>query len=222
MVINSLVSPLLRSRFRLAMAVISRRTRPFSSSTASSTSSWRPAIPLRRLPLDPAAAHHRPLAALGAGEWDVPQLDSPAPPTVAGHADIEGYEMTSSGRARATAAWCSMPTSSTMATTRMSACLLAVSDQPTPAQREVKTLLREKAILLQSCSTASANSLQIIATSSCKAPAGPVGRNPHASLRRPQPVMSVAALQSQLAASRARRGRASSLFHRPCRTIAAS
>ena len=43
--------------------------------------------------LDPATIANRRLADLGAGEWDVPQLNSLLLATIAGAAEIDAYEM---------------------------------------------------------------------------------------------------------------------------------
>src|SRR3546814_11478309 len=49
--------------------------------------------------LDLRNAEGRPLFALGAGEWDVPQLRSLLSATLSGHARIEDYEMDLKGAA---------------------------------------------------------------------------------------------------------------------------
>lgn len=67
---------------------------------------------------EPETVNGLALAKLGAGEWDVPQLHSLLRATFSGAA-IDAYEMdTSSATGRSPRGWCSMPSSSTMATAK--------------------------------------------------------------------------------------------------------
>src|SRR3546814_21066400 len=56
----------------------------------------------RAFGLDLRNAEGRPLFALGAGEWDVPQLRSLLSATLSGHARIEAYEMDLKGDRKST------------------------------------------------------------------------------------------------------------------------
>lgn len=48
----------------------------------------------RAFQINPATTVGKSMADLGAGEWNVPQLDSLLRATVSGFAEVEGYEMT--------------------------------------------------------------------------------------------------------------------------------
>jgi two-component sensor histidine kinase len=175
--------------------------------------------------LDPASIAHRPLAALGSGEWNVPQLDSLLRATVAGHAEIDAYEMDL--RRDGVGDRCLVLNAHKLAygggaEVRL---LLAITDV-TDARISAKLkddLLREKAILLQELQHRVANSLQIIASvlmqSARRVKSDETRGHLYDAHSR---VMSIASLQSQLAASRLGEVELRPYFTELCRTIGAS
>jgi two-component sensor histidine kinase len=175
--------------------------------------------------LDPASVAHRPLAALGAGEWDVPQLDSLLRATVAGHAEIDAYEMDL--KRDGVADRCLVLNAHKLeygdgAEIRL---LLAVSDV-TDARLDARLkddLLREKAIMLQELQHRVANSLQIIASVLMQSARRVKSDESRGHLYDAHTrVMSIASLQSQLAASRLGAVELRPYFSELCRTIGAS
>jgi two-component sensor histidine kinase len=175
--------------------------------------------------LDPASVRHRPLAALGDGEWAVPQLDSLLRATAGGHAEIDAYEMDLKREGvddRCLVLNAHKLDHGDPATIRL---LLAISDV-TDARRSDKLkddLVREKAILLQELQHRVANSLQIIASvlmqSARRVKSDETRDHLYDAHSR---VMSIASLQSQLAASRLGEVELRPYFTELCRTIGAS
>ena len=175
--------------------------------------------------LDPESVRHRPLAALGAGEWAVPQLDSLLRATVGGHAEIDAYEMDLKRDGvddRCLVLNAQKLDHGDPANIRL---LLAISDV-TDARRSDKLkddLVREKAILLQELQHRVANSLQIIASvlmqSARRVKSDETRDHLYDAHSR---VMSIASLQSQLAASRLGEVELRPYFTELCRTIGAS
>lgn len=160
---------------------------------------------LRAFQIAPADATGRSLFALGFGEWDVPQLRSLLRATLSGAVDIDAYEMDlkrsgrGEGRLVITAHQLSYGDEVSVR------LLLAVSDVTDArlAERLKDDLLREKAILFQELQHRVANSLQIIASILMQS----ARRMPSADARTHlfdahSRVMSVAALQHQLSASK--------------------
>ena len=175
--------------------------------------------------LDPPAIHGRSMFGLGDGEWDVPQLRSLLSATRSGAAKIDAYEMelTRPGRSQRRL----VITAHTLdygdaANVRL---MLAVSDvtEARLAARLKDDLLHEKAILFQELQHRVANSLQIIASvlmQSARTAAAPEikGYLVDAHSR----VMSVAALQRQLAATQVNEVALRSYFTELCQSIGAS
>jgi two-component sensor histidine kinase len=158
----------------------------------------------RAFQLAPAAVNGHSLFALGAGEWDVPQLRSLLRLTLSG-APVGDYEMDLKrpGRGeRRLVLTCHQLVYGDGADVRL---LLAVSDVTDArlAERLKDDLLREKAILYQELQHRVANSLQIIASvlmqSARRVPSAQIRSHLYDAHSR---VMSVAALQNQLAASK--------------------
>ena len=154
--------------------------------------------------IDPATAAGSSLFALGAGEWDVPQLRSLLKLALDGPAPIGAYEMDlkRAGRApRRLVITAHQLVYDDPANLRL---MLAVSDVTDArlAERLKDDLLREKAILYQELQHRIANSLQIIASVLMQS-----ARRVNSAQTRGHlfdahsRVMSVAALQRQLAAS---------------------
>ena len=154
--------------------------------------------------IDPASINGRSLFSLGAGEWDVPQLRSLLKATLSGSAKVDAYEMDLKrpGRGqRRLVITAHLLAYGEAASERL---LLAVSDVTDArlAERLKDDLLREKAMLFQELQHRVANSLQIIASVLMQSArrvqsAETKGHLFDAHSR----VMSVAALQHQLAAS---------------------
>jgi two-component sensor histidine kinase len=154
--------------------------------------------------IDPAAASGRSLFSLGAGEWDVPQLRSLLRTTLSGAAELDAYEMdlTRAGRGtRRLVITAHRLGDGDAGRTRL---LLAATDVTDArlAERLKDDLLREKAILYQELQHRVANSLQIIASVLMQS-----ARRVNSAQTRGHlfdahsRVMSVAALQRQLAAA---------------------
>ncbi|CAN7392183.1 sensor histidine kinase [Phenylobacterium sp. LjRoot225] len=178
----------------------------------------------RAFQIDPAALAGVSLFAIGAGEWDVPQLRSLLKATLSGAADIETYEMDlkrAGGAARRLVLTAHQLVHDDPATVRL---LLSVSDVTNArlADRLKDDLLREKAILFQELQHRVANSLQIIASvlmqSARRAPTETRSYLVDAHSR----VMSVAALQHHLATSSAGDVELRAYFTELCESIAAS
>jgi len=158
----------------------------------------------RAFQIDPANAAGISLFALGDGEWDVPQLRSLLRVTLSGAADIEAYEMdlVRPGRGpRRLVVTAHRLDYDDSANVRL---LLAVSDVTDArlAERLKDDLLREKAILFQELQHRVANSLQIIASVLMQTARRVSSTETKGYLFDAHSrVMSVAALQRQLAAS---------------------
>jgi two-component sensor histidine kinase len=179
----------------------------------------------RAFQLDTTAAIGSSLFALGSGEWDVPQLRSLLKATLSGSAEVDAYEMDLKRSGRGPRRLVITAHQLVYADTTNVRLLLAVSDVTDArlADRLKDDLLREKAILFQELQHRVANSLQIIASilmqSARRMPSGePRGYLYDAHSR----VMSVAALQQQLSASKLGDVELRSYFTELCDSIAAS
>jgi two-component sensor histidine kinase len=154
--------------------------------------------------LDPALAVSGPLTALGGGEWNMPQLGALLKATMSGHAQVEGYEMSLAREGR--------PTRQLVLNARKLAydgsdgrLLLTILDvtDARSTQKRADDALRDKEVLLQELHHRVANSLQIIASvlmQSARKVQSEEARN-HLNQAHHR-VMSVAALQKQLAVTR--------------------
>ena len=179
----------------------------------------------REFQIDPASAAGRPLFQLGSGEWDVRQLRSLLHATAAGHAEIAAYEMdlTRKGRERRRLVLNAQKLNyADEDNVRLILSIADVTDART-ADRLKDDLLREKGILLQELQHRVANSLQIIASvllqSAKRVPSEEVRSHLHDAHNR---VMSVAAVQKQLVASRLGDVGVRAYFVDLCRSIGAS
>jgi two-component sensor histidine kinase len=182
--------------------------------------------------IDPADVAARPLLQLGAGEWDVPQLRSLLKATLAGHAEIESYEMDlerpGHGRRRLVLNARKLEYGDEESVR----LLLTVSDvTDARAAQKVKddllrdkdNLLHEKAMLLQELHHRIANSLQIIAAVLLQSARRVNSQETRGHLFDAHSrVMSVAALQQQLAASQVGEIQIRSYLTDLCRSIGAS
>jgi two-component sensor histidine kinase len=154
--------------------------------------------------IDPATIDGCELSRLGAGEWGAPQLSSLLRATASGFAKVESYQMELRREGREVR-WLALNAQkldhADPANIRL---LLTISDVTAARDAEAikVTLLREKDVLLQELHHRVANSLQIIASvllqSARKVQYNESRRHLHDAHHR---VMSIAALQRQLAAS---------------------
>jgi len=175
--------------------------------------------------IDPASVAGMSLFALGAGEWDVPQLRSLLKVTLSGAAVIDAYEMDLKRLGHEARRLVITAHRLDYADTANVRLLLAVSDVTDArlAERLKDDLLREKAMLFQELQHRVANSLQIIASvlmqSARRIPSAETRSHLYDAHSR---VMSVAALQHQLAASVVGDVELRTYFMELCGSIAAS
>ena len=175
--------------------------------------------------LDPATVANRKLAALGVGEWDVPQLNSLLLATIAGAAEIDAYEMDLVREGKAT---CSLILSAHKLDyfdTETVRVVLAATDVTAirRAERNKDELVRDKQILLQELQHRVANSLQIIASvlmqSAKRVQSEETRQHLHDAHSR---VMSIAMLQKQLAVTELKSVQLRTYFADLCQSISAS
>lgn len=181
--------------------------------------------------IDPTSVRGRQLFALGAGEWDVPQLRSLLEATAAGDAQIAAYEMDLKGEEGIRRLVLNAQRLAYGDTDHVQ-LLVAITDVTdarlseklrSEALREKDDLLREKAILLQEIQHRVANSLQIIASVLLQTARRVNSEETRTHLRDAHNrVMSVAALQQQLAASTLGDVALRAYFTKLCQSIAAS
>jgi two-component sensor histidine kinase len=175
--------------------------------------------------LDPASLTGRAVKTIGAGEWDVPQLESLLGATARGSASIDAYEMDlrregqPSRRLVVTARKLAYADG---AQTRLLVTVMDVTDARL-AEKVKDDLVREKAILLQELQHRVANSLQIIASVLMQSARRTQSEETRANLHDAhQRIMSVATLQQKLAQSQLGDVALRSYFTDLCRSIGAS
>jgi two-component sensor histidine kinase len=175
--------------------------------------------------LDPSTIADRRLADLGAGEWDVPQLNSLLLATIAGAAEIDAYEMDLVREGKATCRLILSAHKLDYFDTEKVRIVLAATDV-TPARLAEKhkdDLVREKQVLLQELQHRVANSLQIIASvlmqSAKRVQSEETRLHLHDAHSR---VMSIAMLQKQLAVTQLKSVELRAYFKDLCRSISAS
>jgi len=175
--------------------------------------------------LDPATIANRRLADLGAGEWDVPQLNSLLRATIAGAAEIDAYEMDLVREGKAT---CSLILSAHKLdyfdTEKVRVVLAATDVTPTRlAEKQKDDLVREKQVLLQELQHRVANSLQIIASVLMQSAKRVQSDETRLHLQDAHSrVMSIAMLQKQLAVTQLKSVELRGYFIDLCRSISAS
>ncbi len=175
--------------------------------------------------IDAEGAIGQPFISLGDGEWNLPRLRSLLSATLSGAAAVQAYELELTSRRLGSR------------TLLLNAHLLAYGDgtevrlllglsDVTDARANEKLkddLLREKAILLQEIQHRIANSLQIIASVILQSARSSRSDETRSSLQDAHSrVMSVAALQQQLAASHLGEVELKSYFDQLCLSIGAS
>jgi two-component sensor histidine kinase len=175
--------------------------------------------------IDPATVGGRPVFALGAGEWDVPQLRSLLRATLSGAAQVDRYEMDlvriGRGQRRLVITAHRLDYAGQVGVRLM----LAVSDVTDArlADRLKDDLLREKALLFQELQHRVANSLQIIASVLMQSARRIASLDAKSHLYDAHNrVMSVATLQRQLAASQLGEVELRKYFTELCDSIRAS
>jgi two-component sensor histidine kinase len=179
----------------------------------------------RAFGIDPRNAAGRPLAALGAGAWNLPQLHARLRATVAGQGKIEAYELDFQQAGLDDRRLVLDAHKLDYEDTANIRLLLSISDV-TDARLSAKLqddLLREKSILLQELQHRVANSLQIIASvllqSARRVESDETRNHLYDAHSR---VMSIASVQRQLAASRLGTVELRPYLTDLCRSISAS
>jgi len=162
---------------------------------------------------------------LGAGEWNAPQLASLLQATASGHIEVKDYEFDYQREGRETRHLVASAYKLDYADAGNVRLLLALSDVTDAriAEKLKNDLLQEKAVLLHELQHRVANSLQIIASVLMQSARKTQSEDTRAHLydahRR---VMSVAAMQKQLAASGSSDVELRPYFIALCRSIGAS
>ena len=175
--------------------------------------------------LDPATMTSRRLADLGAGEWDVPQLNSLLQATIAGAAEIDAYEMDLVREGKATCRLILSAHKLDYLDTDKVRVVLAATDVTARrlAEEQKDALVREKQVLLQELQHRVANSLQIIASvlmqSARRVQSEETRLHLHDAHSR---VMSIAMLQKQLAVTQLKSVELRTYLADLCRSISAS
>lgn len=175
--------------------------------------------------IDPATVNGTKLAALGAGEWNVPQLNSLLRATFAGAAAIDAYEMDLVRTGQETA--CLVLNAHKLdygvgATPRI---VLAVTDTTSArlAEKIKDDLVQRNEILLRELQHRVANSLQIIASVLMQSARRVQSEETRSHLHDAhQRVMSIATLQKQLAMKSADQVELSKYLKDLCASIGAS
>ena len=175
--------------------------------------------------IEPASVPGLAFGELGAGEWNVPQLVSLLKATAAGYAKVDGYEIDLNREGRQNRRLVLNAQKLDYGDPDSVRLLISVSDVTDAriAEKLKDDLLAEKAVLLQELQHRVANSLQIIASvlmqSARKVQSEETRTHLHDAHHR---VMSVAALQQQLAASSVADVELRPYFTALCESIGAS
>jgi two-component sensor histidine kinase len=179
----------------------------------------------RTFQIDPASIRHHLLSELGNGEWAMPRLVSLLTATALGSADIGAYEIDLVRHGRPTLNLVLNAHRLDDGHKMPVRLLLAISDV-TFARNEARQkddLIREKAILLQEVQHRVANSLQIIASVLMQSARRVQSDEARGHLRDAHHrVMSIAAVQRQLAASSTGDVALGPYFRQLCESLGAS
>jgi two-component sensor histidine kinase len=209
----------------LALAVVGSSTAPLLlldqalKVVAASTSFCR------TFDIDPDRIVDRALGEVGTGEWNKPQLRVLLEATVGGNADIDAYEMDLKGPLQGVRKLVINARRLDYSVDQPVRLLMTVEDVTVArADDQLRDdLLREKGILLQELQHRVANSLQIIASVILQSARRTQSDEARLHLRDAHSrVMSVAALQQQLATSRVGEVELAPYFTQLCKSIAAS
>ncbi|MGD0866603.1 MAG: sensor histidine kinase [Rhizomicrobium sp.] len=209
----------------LALAVVASSTAPLLLLDGDLTLIAASKSFCRAFKIDPAGVANCPLRELGAGEWNIPQLDTLLTAAASDFAEIEGYEIDLKRNGLADRRLVLNAQKLEYGNDDHVRLLLAVSDVTDAriAERLKDDLLKEKAVLLQELQHRVANSLQIIASVLMQSARKVQSDETRTHLfDAHQRVMSVAAMQQQLAASDASDVALRPYFTALCNSIGAS
>jgi hypothetical protein len=159
----------------------------------------------RAFQIDPASVTGSPFAALGQGEWNVPQLNSLLEGTASGTAEVHAYEFDLKRDGQDQRLLIINAHKLDYDDKEQVRVLLAIADvtEARASEKLKDNLLREKAILLQEVQHRIANSLQIIASILMQSARKVQSDETRGHLRDAHSrLMSIAAVQQHLAASR--------------------
>ncbi|MBA2589936.1 MAG: PAS domain-containing protein [Alphaproteobacteria bacterium] len=188
----------------LALAVVASSNAPVLLLDSSLTVIAASKSFCRAFQIEPEQVVDRSLAALGGGEWNVPQLTALLNATASGFSEVEGYEMELIRPGRGNRCLVLNATKLDCADDSNVRLILTVSDitDARIAEKLKQDLVKEKEVLLQELHHRVANSLQIIASVLMQSARKVQSEETRGHLfDAHQRVMSVASLQQQLAAS---------------------
>ena len=209
----------------LALAVIASSTAPLLLLNGDLTLVAASKSFCHAFQIDALTVPERALSALGAGEWDVPQLGALLAATASGYAAVDGYEIDLNRDGKPPRRLVLNAQKLDYGDREDVLLLLSVSDV-TDARIAAKLkddMLKEKAVLLQELQHRVANSLQIIASVLMQSARKVQSEDARSHLHNAhQRVMSVAALQQQLAASSVADVELRPYFTTLCKSIGAS
>jgi len=175
--------------------------------------------------IDPTGAPGRALSSLGAGEWDVPQLRSLLAATLSGDAEIESYEMDLKPPGRGARRLVVHAQRLVYLDAENLRLVVAVNDvtDARASEREKEDALSQNRILLQEVRHRVANSLQIIASVLLQNARKTRSDETRGHLKDAHNrVMSIAALERQLAGSGEDQVELRAYFTSLCDSIGAS
>ncbi len=222
-----IVLPLLQPEgaLNLALAVVAASNTPLLLLDGDLTVIAASASFCHAFQIDPAKVSNRQLSDLGNGEWNVRQLSSLLHATAAGVANIHAYEMDLNRDGLGSRRLVLNAQKLNYGDPGHIRLLLAVSDVTDArlAEKLKDDLLREKAILLQEVQHRVANSLQIIASILMQSARLVQSEETRTHLQSAHGrVMSIAAVQQQLAASRLGDVQLRPYFQQLCESLGAS
>ncbi|MDP3658790.1 sensor histidine kinase [Phenylobacterium sp.] len=209
----------------LALAVVAASTVPLLLLDGDLTVVAASGSFCRAFDIDEAGVSGESIFALGAGEWNMPRLRSLLTATAAGSAEIAAYEIDLERPGRPPRKLMLNAHKLVYAGGADARMLLTVSDvtDARAADKLKDDLLREKAILLREVQHRVANSLQIIASvllqNARTVQSDETRKHLHEAHGR---VMSIAAVQQQLATSSVSEVRLRAYFEQLCSSLAAS
>jgi two-component sensor histidine kinase len=209
----------------LALAVIASSTAPLLLLNGDLTVIAASSSFCRGFDILPSATTGRQLSELGDGEWNLPQLGSLLKATASGMAEVEAYDMDLKREGQEPCRLVLNAHKLDYGDAGNVRLLVAVSDVTDAriAEKLKDDLLREKAILLQEVQHRVANSLQIIASVLLQNARKVQSAETRVHLEDAhQRVMSVAAVQHQLAASRLGEVELRPYFTQLCESLGAS
>jgi PAS domain S-box-containing protein len=179
----------------------------------------------RAFGIEPADAVGRQLVELGAGEWNAPQLASLLQTAASSHAEVKDYEFDFKRDGHENRRLVASVHKLDYADAGNIRLLLSLSDVTDAhiAEKLKHALLQEKAVLLQELQHRVGNSLQIIASVLMQSARKTQSEETRAHLHEAhQRVMSIAAMQKQLAASSISDVELRPYFTTLCRNIGAA